>query len=186
MQLSGVYHHAVHLHFGQHAHQRHLYFPEELLHVGLLQLRLKNVFQPQGDVGILAGILVHLARSKAAHTPLLLSLRSDELVDVDGAVVEVDLRHVVHVVAELGLDEVMGYHGVEQLAAHLDTIVHQHLYIVFDVLSNFQYRLVFVEWTENVDYLLSLLPLGWHGNVKCLLLLDGEAQTHQFGLHCVG
>ena len=55
---------------------------------------------------------------------------------MDGLIVEIDFSHVVHVVMQLGLDEVVGNHRVEHRTCETDVVVAQHLEVVLQVLSN--------------------------------------------------
>ena len=84
----------------------------------LLQFLFQHVFQFEGDVRILAGITVDIFGWKVAHVLLVFASRSNQLIDVDGLVVQVDFRQIVHVVSQFGLKHVMGEHGVEKLAFH--------------------------------------------------------------------
>ena len=140
----GVYAHAVHLHFGKYFDQRHLYFVEQFFCSGFFQLRFKNVLEPQCDVGIFRRILVNLRGWEVAHALLVLATRSDEFVNVYGAVVEINFRHVVHVVSQFRLYEIMGYHGVEHFSGEGHSVVAQHLHVILDVLSHFHDFIVFV------------------------------------------
>lgn len=92
----------------------------------------------QGYVGVFGGVLVHFGRLKVAHRLLSLALRSDKLVYVYRLVTEVHLGHVVHVVAQLRLQQVVCYHRVEHLAAERHAIVGEHLEVVLYVLSDFE------------------------------------------------
>ena len=69
---------------------------------------------------------------------------------MDGLIVEEHFGEVIHVVVELWLDEIVGEHRIEHLALNLYAVVHQHLVIVFDVLSHFQDFWVLVERFEDV------------------------------------
>ena len=93
----------------------------------LLQFWFQLVFQLQGDVSILTSILVDVGRGEVTHGTLVLSPWPDELVDVNRLVVQIYLGHVVHVVTQLGLDEIVGNHSIPHLAAQLNVIVVQHL-----------------------------------------------------------
>ena len=89
----------------------------------LFQLRLQLVFQLQGDVGIFGSILIDLGGGEVAHAALGLALGSNQLVDVDGLIVQVDLGHVVHVVTKLWLDEVVGNHRVPHGTLQFDVVI---------------------------------------------------------------
>ena len=178
--------HAVHLHFCQDWHQGHLDVVEQILTLMFLQFRLQLVFQLKGDVGILAGIFIDEGGGEVAHGTLVLSFRTNQLVDVDGLVMQIHLSHVVHVVMQLGLNEVVGNHGVPQLTLQLDMIVAEHLQVILQILTNLQNMLVFIEWFENVDHLLSFFTFGRDRDVKCFMFLHGEAQTYQFSINSIG
>ena len=105
---------------------------------------------------------------------------------MDGLVVEINLRHVVHVVTQLRLDEVVGNHGVPHLTLEGDAVVTQHLEVVLQVLSYLEDGLLFIDGSENIDHFLGFVTVGRHRNVKCLMFLDSEAQTHQFCLNGIG
>ena len=69
---------------------------------------------------------------------------------MDGLIVEEYFCQVIHVVVKFWLDEIVGEHRIEHLALNLYAVVHQHLVIVFDVLSHFQDFRVLVERFEDV------------------------------------
>ena len=94
-----------------------------MFHALRLELLLEDVLQFQGNVGIFAGVAVDFGGSEVAHVLLSLAPRADELVDVDGAVVQVDFGQVVHVVPQLGLEYVVGEHRVEERTLHADAVV---------------------------------------------------------------
>ena len=69
---------------------------------------------------------------------------------MDGLVVQIDFRQIVHVVPEFGLKHVMGKHGVEKLALHPDSVILEDNHIVLDILSYFHGFFVFEEWAELI------------------------------------
>ena len=77
------------------------------------------------------------------------SLRSDEFLDVDGLVVEVYLSEVVHVVAELGLHEVVGEHGVEEGRGEGDAVAREHVEVVLHVLPHLEDAAALDDGTED-------------------------------------
>ena len=94
---------------------------------------------------------------------------------MDCLVVKINLCHIIHVVSQLWLNEVVGNHGVEHLAAHLDAVVAQHLDVVFHILSDFQNIFVFVQRFENIYNLLCFVSIGRYWNVKSLSFLECKA-----------
>ena len=81
---------------------------------------------------------------------------------------------------ELGLDEVVGYHGVEHRPGEPHTIACQNLEVVLKVLSYLLYFWVFVQRFEYVYNLLGFFTIGRHRHVECLAFLDREAQSYEF------
>ena len=159
---------------------------EQCAGVVLLQLFLQRLFQPEGDVGVLAGVAVHLGGGEVAHVALSLSFRADEVFDGDGCVVQVDVRQVVHVVPQLGLQHVVRDHRVEQRAFHLYAVVGQHQQVVLDVLSHLQGVGVFQQGPELGDGFHRLFPLGGYRDVESLVFGVAEAHSHQFGGDGIG
>ena len=148
---------------------------------GLFQFWFQDVFQFQGDVGILSRILVDLGGLEVTHRLLVFAFGSDEFLYMDGLVTQKRLGHIVHVVVELGLDEIVGEHGVEHATAQFHTIAAQHFVVVLDVLANLQNVGVFVEWLEDIDNFLCGIMVSGYRNIKCLVFLHGKAQSYQFG-----
>lgn len=68
---------------------------------------------------------------------------------MDGLVVQVDFRQIVHVVSQFGLKHVVGKHGVESLPSP-DAVILEDNHIVLDILSHLHGFLVFEEGTELV------------------------------------
>ena len=104
---------------------------------------------------------------------------------MNGLVIKVYLRQVVHVVMQLRLYDVVGEHGVEHFAFQPYIILCQHLIVVFQVLSYLQYLLVLIDRLEYLHNFPCLLLVSRHGNVKSLVFLHCKAQSHQFCFHCV-
>ena len=182
----GVEAHAAHLHVGQHRHKRHLYLLKQPLTAHLLEPWLQDVLQLQRHVGVFGSILVDILRVEVGHVLLSLSLGAYELLDVDGPVVEQLFGHVVHVVFQFGLDDVVGEHGVPHFAAHPHSIVAQHLKVVLDVLAHFERRGVLVERFENVNYSQRFFTFSRNGHVEGLVFLYREAQSHELGVYRIG
>ena len=111
---------------------------------------------------------------------MVLSAFTDELLYVDGSVVEECLSHVVHVVAQFGLDEVVGNHGVEHRSGKMNVIFVEHLEIVLQILSYFHNFGVLIQRFKYVYNFLRFFTIGRHSHIKRLFFFDREAQTHQF------
>ena len=69
---------------------------------------------------------------------------------MDGLVVEKSLGHIVHVVMQLRIYQIVGNHGVEHRTLYLNAVIAQHLHVVLNILSDFQCFLVFIDRFEYV------------------------------------
>lgn len=174
-QGPGVEAHAGALHVGQHGHEGYLDFTEDAPGAALLHLAREGLHEAQRDVGVFAGIIAHGGGREVGHVELPLAARTDELLDVDGAVVEVALGQGVHVVVQLGLYDVMGQHCVEHRAGKRDAVGGEHLQVVFQVLPHLADGGVLVDGAEDVDDALRSLACGGHGHVPGLAGLGAEA-----------
>ena len=97
-KLYGINLHACKLYVGQHLNHGLLHLLIERLQLLLLNLSPQQLFELQGDVGILAGILLHRFDVHLVHGELSCTLAYEGL-DGDGSVAQITLGHVVHIVA---------------------------------------------------------------------------------------
>ena len=70
---------------------------------------------------------------------------------MDRLIVEVDLSHVIHVMMQLWLDEVVGNHGVPHLTCKMDVIVAEHFKVVLQILTDFQDLLVLIHLFKDIN-----------------------------------
>ena len=119
-QRGGVDLDALELHLHQHGNQRGLDLVEDAFLALLLEQRFERGAELPGHVGVLGGVFGDLRHGHIGHVELVGLGLADQLADRDGRVAEVDLGQVIHAVAHLRLDEAVGDHGVEELAAHRD------------------------------------------------------------------
>jgi len=134
--------HPVLLHSCQHGHEWHFDVVKHTLHLVRSHLGFEERFEGEGDVGIFAGVVDDGLWFDVGHVFLRAS-RPNELVDVDGAVVEVDFGKVVKVVALFGLHHIVGEHCIEKWCAHLHPIMREHREVVFEILPHFQNFVIF-------------------------------------------
>ena len=186
MQCLCVYTHPVHLHLCQYGHQRHLYIVEQRLCPDAFQFGFQLVFQLQGDVSIFSGILANHHLVHIAHRLLVFPLRSYQFFNVYGLVVQMDFCHVVHVVVQFGLYQVVSYHGVEHLPLHLDAVAGKHLNVVFHVLTHLEQLLTLVGRSQQFECAESFFSVLADGHIKSLSLCHCKAQTYQFGTEGIG
>ena len=122
----------------------------------------------------------HYRRIDIAHIFLIFSPCSDQFIDVNGAVMKIGLRHIVHPVADLGVEQIVCNHCVKKLPFHLDAVVPQLQDIVFDVLPYFLNLFILEERLENLHLFLRFIPVGSDGYIVCLPLTESEGETYQF------
>ena len=139
----------------------------------------------QGDVGIFGGIGVYLLDGDLSHGELLFPLRADELFDFHRFVTQIDAGQIVHVVVLLGLQQVVGHHGVEEVALDLYPVVVQHDVVVFDILPDLERGRVFESRFEDAYRFACLLLVVGHGHVIGLVFFEGKGESHQFDVHGV-
>ena len=84
-----------------------------------------------------------------------------------------------------GLQQVVGHHGVEEVAFDLDPVVVQHDVVVFDILPDFQRSGVFESRLEDAHRFAGLLLVVGHGYVVGFVLLEGKRESYQFDAHGV-
>ena len=180
----GVEAHAVLFYASENGQEGHFDFRKHVGHVALGHLFAQDRVEAQGDIGIFAGVVADFARSEVAHV-FLLATGADEFLNVDGAVVEIGLGEVIHVVALLGFHDIVRQHGVEELAFHLDAVVGEDGEVVFQVLSDLDLPFVLKEGAEGIDKFLSFCLIFRNGDVPRASALNSEAHPHHFGAHCV-
>ena len=178
--------HPVSFHVDEHGHQGHFDVAEQGFGSLLLQLLFERPLQAEGDVGILTGVAEDLFGRKVTHGLLPFAARADQLVDVDGLVMQVDFGQVVHVVSQFRLQDIMGQHGVEQRAAHFGSIVHQDNHVILDVLSHLHRLLVFIDGAKLFHQAACLLAVGRRGDVVGVFFGIAETHSYQLGLHRFG
>ena len=105
-QRFGVDPHARHLNVGQHGDHRLLDLEIEVLEADLLDHGVERLLELQRHIGILGGVLLDAFDVHKVHRQLLRAF-ADERFDLDGLVIEVFLRKGVHVVARLGIEQVV-------------------------------------------------------------------------------
>jgi hypothetical protein len=108
-----------------------------------------------------------------------------KLCDADGRIAEVGLGQQVHAVAHVGLNEVMGQHGVETGGGDLHAIFAQHTVVVLEILGHEG----LVGGGENGCKLGTHLHGGllvlWNSDIESLAFLGAERDAEQLGLQGV-
>ncbi len=134
-QRFGVDPHARHLDVGQHGDHRLLDLEIEVLEADLLDHGVERLLELQRHIGILGGVLLDAFDVHKVHRQLLRAF-ADERFDLDGLVIEVFLRKGVHVVARLGIEQVVEDHRVVHAAPDSSAQPAQHHQVELDVLPD--------------------------------------------------
>ena len=152
-----VHPHPLALHVAEYLDERLLNLGERnrtLAPLGQRQrLRTQRVLEPQGDVGVLGGIVGHLRDVLAREGRLRLAalLLARHLGEVDRAVAEVALRERVHAVARGGVEAVVGEHRVVRSGGEADAVAVEHVAVELAVVGDEHLGGVGEKRTEHVD-----------------------------------
>ena len=136
-------------------------------------------------VRIFGRVLTNVLHGHFTHRALPLTARPDERLDGDGAIAEVGFGEVIHVVAQLGVEQVVGDHRVEEWAVDSDTVFDQHHEVELDVLPHFPDRGVLKWRGEGSDRGVRFLFVGWHGHIPRFVGTKGERHADQPRVECV-
>ena len=151
-----------------------------------LQLLAQQVHQAERHVGVLAGVRPHVLDGHVAHRDRHLA-RADEVGDGLRAVVEVEARHVVELVAGLGLDQVVRHHRVEKRPGHVDAVALEHHEVVLDVVADFERRRAQQRLASRVQHGLLGRAVGQRrGRVNGFFGAVRGAHPHEARRHRVG
>ena len=91
--------------------------------------------QAPGNVGVFGSVLGHFGGGQVAHALLVLAFGSEEGIDRNRRVAQVVLGQRIHAVSLVGLDEVVGEHGVAQGSDQFDAVVGQDLKVKLQVVA---------------------------------------------------
>ena len=119
--------HSGAFHSGKYRDQRRFEVVQHRFESGLDQLGREGLVQAPGHVGVFGGVLGHFGGGQVAHALLVFAFGSDEGIDRNRRVAQVVFSQRVHAVALVGLQEVVGEHGVAKGSDQLDTVVGQDL-----------------------------------------------------------
>ena len=136
-------------------------------------------------VRIFGRVLTNVLHRHFTHRALPLTARPDERLDGDGAITEIGLGEVIHVVTQFGVEQVVGDHRVEEWAVDSDAVFDQHHEVELDVLPHLTDSGVF-EWCgEGSDRGARLLFVGRHGHIPRFVGTDSERHADQPRVECV-
>ena len=184
-QAVGVEVDAFEFHVGQHLDQRHLHGVKELLGVALADLRREGFAQLEGDVSVLGGVVHHLGGVHVGHVALVLALFANEGFDGNGLVVQVGLGQDVHAVLHVGVDQVVGHHGVKHLVLDVHVVAAHDLVVVLEVVGHHFLGRIVKHGAELVHNALGHLPVLRDGHVIRLAFFHRKGQPYQIGFQRV-
>ncbi len=167
------------LHVGQYAGERHLDPQEELLQLVLLQSGQEHLLQLPGDVRILRAVLFHRLQIGLAHGAQGLVLRSDQGFNAHRPVLQEGLGEEIHVVLQLGLQQVVGHHGIEHGSLDVHAVAAHHLHVVLQVLRHLFLRRVLQQRLEDAHHLSGFGRVLGHHHVVAGMLLPAEGHAHE-------
>ena len=87
--------------------------------------------------------------------------------------------------AQLGVEQVVGDHRVEEWAVDTDAVFDQHHEVELDVLPHLPDRGVLKWRGEGSDRAACLLFIGWHGHIPRFVGTDSERHADQPRVECV-
>ena len=87
--------------------------------------------------------------------------------------------------AHLRLNQVVGNHGVEQLALHVHTVLFQHQQVVLQVLPDLLNQRILKHGLKFIHNGLGLGAVGRNGHVESLARPVSKRQAYQIGLYGV-
>ncbi|MNQ55968.1 hypothetical protein D3C85_700780 [compost metagenome] len=175
----------------QHRHQRHLDLAQDPGQARLgFELGPQALVQAQGHIGVFRRVRPGQFQGDLVEGQLLGALAGDVL-EADGAVVEVFQRQAVHVVAgRRGVEHVGFEHGVEGHALHLDRRrgIGEDVDVVLGVLADLGLARVFQDRLERRQHLVAI-ELRRHAHIGVgqrdvggFARRDRERQAHQLRL----
>ena len=149
------------------------------------------IMQAQRDVGILCSVGRRLLERHLVEGELFRPLAGN-LLELDRVVVQIGLRQRIHVVAcrhrvvDVGLE-----HGIEGNALHLDSMVGQHVHVVFQVLAELGLFGILENRLQRIEHLVAIKLRGSirtsvaDRDVAGFALTDSERETDNLRLHIV-
>ncbi len=108
-------------------------------------------FKLEGYIGIFYGVFGLFVEVHLPHRALVFSLFTDQFGDGLRAVIQVGFGQHIHIMAHIGIDEIMRNHGVVDRALYLYTVFKQYLDVVFKVMANFFDLIIFKKKGKPLD-----------------------------------
>ena len=180
--MRGVERHAFQFHVHEHGEQRHFHIAEQGGEAFFLQLGDQHVGELQRDVGVLTGVVDHLGGWNVCHGLLVLAIFPQQVCDGNALVVQKGLRQGVHAVGLVGLEQVVGDHGVLEVGlGEVHAVPCHDFAVVLQVLAHDGELGVFEQGLEDVP---DGRPCAWiDRDVTARVGFCTERHAHQRRLH---
>ena len=102
-------------HDSQHPQQRHFHFEEKLLQPVTAQFSFQYLLQLKGDIGIFGCIIAQPVQIHTANILLVFAFTGEEILVMDGTVLQINFGQVIHSVTQFGLQQIVSYHCIEHI-----------------------------------------------------------------------
>ena len=181
----------MHLHFGEHPHQREFDGLGYLVEFLLLENRFHDLLQAQGYISVFAGVHRYLFGGQFIHA-LLLAPRPDQLLDRNRLVMEKFSRQVVHFQLLVGIDKVSRNHGVERLSPDIDPGPPEYHIVEFVIVGHFAGGIAAEQRLQDLNGFLPGQPLlDINGHVvrhagHCTQRYPDQLVVHRVGTRSFG
>ena len=116
----------------------------------------------QSHVSIFTRIVLYAFGLKHVHGELTFPLRSDEFLNLDGLIVEIDFSKVVQPMSKLRLNEVVSKHRVKHRSGDLNAVAFEHREVVFQILTDLQNFLALEKGAEDVHHRSRFFRFTWN------------------------
>ena len=136
-QVVGVQGHTLEFHVHEHGEQRHFHVPVQRLQLAVGQFGQQHLGELEGDVGVFARVVDHFRWRQVGHAFLVLALLAQQRRDGDALVAEERLGEGVHAMRLIGLEQVVGHHGVLKAGAcEVHPVARHDFAVVLEVLTH--------------------------------------------------
>ncbi len=189
LQQGSVNFNTVHLHGGQDFDQGNLHLVEEVLQPLIDQLRKEDMAYQEGDVGILARIILGRVQVHLIEAYFLFT-RSHHVLIADHPMIQVFPRYFLQVVIMLcGIQEIGRHHGISFYPPQFDAPPFEEHIFVFDILAVFlellilEKRFQLAEDELLIQLLRSAIVSMSQGDIVRLMGIEGQGEAYELCQH---
>ena len=148
-----------------------------------LQFAAQDFIKAIGDMCIFCGIMCCSFKWNLVEG-LLFSTFTGHLFISRGQMTQIQTGHIIH--AMTGCDRIQdigSQHGVEIPACQMNAMIFQYMCIIFQMMPNFLYRLIFQNWFDlrqnyfTIQLLRCAFIIMCQGNIISILRIEGDRET---------